>query len=106
MPGVEEQENGEKASKAAYLMVKVTINTIVFTLILSILAILISDMISIAITINTVVFVIITSTIISVIITATSTYQGSIGEDLSSREEFTTALRYMFNMKSLMSFDC
>jgi len=41
MPGVEEQENGEKASKAAYLMVK-----------------------------------------------------GSIGEDLSSREEFTTALRY------------
>ena len=30
MPGVEEQENGEKASKAAYLMVKVTINTIVF----------------------------------------------------------------------------
>jgi len=41
MPGVEEQENGEKASKAAYLMVK-----------------------------------------------------GSIGEDLSSQEEFTTALRY------------
>lgn len=41
MHGAEEQENGEKASKAAYLMVK-----------------------------------------------------GSIGEDLSSREEFTTALRY------------
>ena len=33
MPGVEEQENGEKASKAAYLMVKVTINTIVIIIV-------------------------------------------------------------------------
>ena len=33
MPGVEEQENGEKASKAAYLMVKVTIDTIVIIIV-------------------------------------------------------------------------
>ena len=45
MPGVEEQESGEKASKAAYLMVKVNINTInaintiAFTLVLNIIAI-------------------------------------------------------------------
>ena len=88
MPGVEEQENGEKASKAAYLMVKVTINTIntiAFTLIFNI----------INITIKTVIFIshIILITIPIPNIIATTTYQGSIGEDLSSQEEFTTALR-------------
>ena len=89
MPGVEERENGEKASKAAYLMVKVTINTIntiAFTLIFNI----------INITIKTVVIfishiILITIPIPNII--ATTTYQGSIGEDLSSQEEFTTALR-------------
>ena len=60
MPGVEEQENGEKASKAAYLMVKVTINT----------TIIISTNIK-TININFVVAIVIVSSNINVITTST-----------------------------------
>ena len=73
MPGVEEQENGEKASKAAYLMVKVTINTIVVVVIVSINIITITINTGVVVIVSTNINTITTSTVVVFIVLSTIT---------------------------------